>query len=301
MKKNSIITLCFYQEDKLASVRTDKYSRRIFRAPDLPLVEQQLTDKTTNGLLATDQKGSVLRAKSVNDEETHTYSPYGQTSTLPALLTLLGFNGEAIEPSVNSYLLGSGHRIYNPSLMRFYSPDQLSPFAAGGINSYMYCNGDPIGKIDPSGRVPIFLKPLSSLYKGIKKRFFGRIPKSQRATSSPPQAATPNNRSTDSERTPDPFIQSMARHERADLHRRVRRDIAEAKAYDLTTVPPEILKERLRLHEVYKNRIKLLTLEYKLEPLGLTTGIPSGPMEHPTTGFDSLYNSDTISQIRSPN
>jgi len=37
--------------------------------------------------------------------------------------------------------------------MRFHSPDSFSPFAAGGINAYMYCGGDPVNRIDPSGHM----------------------------------------------------------------------------------------------------------------------------------------------------
>ena len=40
--------------------------------------------------------------------------------------------------------------------MRFYSPDSLSPFDAGGLNSYAYCSGDPLNYSDPSGLHPVF-------------------------------------------------------------------------------------------------------------------------------------------------
>lgn len=55
------------------------------------------------------------------------------------------------------YLLGNGHRAYSPSLMRFCSPDRMSPFEAGGLNVYGYCAGDPINRHDPSGRIPQWL------------------------------------------------------------------------------------------------------------------------------------------------
>ncbi|EPJ83956.1 hypothetical protein CFII68_18000, partial [Pseudomonas sp. CFII68] len=42
-------------------------------------------------------------------------------------------------------------RAFNPVLMRFNSPDSSSPFGEGGLNSYAYCIGDPINRIDPTG------------------------------------------------------------------------------------------------------------------------------------------------------
>ncbi|BAP42779.1 RHS repeat-associated core domain-containing protein [Pseudomonas sp. 21LCFQ02] len=62
-----------------------------------------------------------------------------------------GFNGELPDPLTGHYLLGHGYRAYNPVLMRFNSPDSLSPFAEGGINAYAYCAGDPANRSDRSG------------------------------------------------------------------------------------------------------------------------------------------------------
>jgi hypothetical protein len=33
----------------------------------------------------------------------------------------------------------------------FFSPDNFSPFAKGGLNSYVYCTNDPVNNRDPSG------------------------------------------------------------------------------------------------------------------------------------------------------
>ncbi len=49
------------------------------------------------------------------------------------------------------YLLGNGYRAFNPVLMRFNSPDSLSPFGKGGLNAYAYCAGDPVNRVDPTG------------------------------------------------------------------------------------------------------------------------------------------------------
>ncbi|RMV69560.1 hypothetical protein ALP05_02115 [Pseudomonas caricapapayae] len=65
---------------------------------------------------------------------------------------LPGFNGELLDSITGHYLLGNGYRAYNPVLMRFNSPDSLSPFGKGGLNAYAYCAGDPVNRSDPDGR-----------------------------------------------------------------------------------------------------------------------------------------------------
>ena len=66
---------------------------------------------------------------------------------------VLGFNGERADPISGHYHLGNGYRAYSPVLMRFTCPDSWSPFGAGGINPYAYCEGDPINRADPSGHM----------------------------------------------------------------------------------------------------------------------------------------------------
>jgi RHS repeat-associated protein len=70
-------------------------------------------------------------------------------------LSLLGFNGEEKDPVTGYYFLGNGYRAFNPLLMRFNSPDVLSPFDRGGLNPYTYCLGDPINNVDPTGNSAI--------------------------------------------------------------------------------------------------------------------------------------------------
>jgi len=81
------------------------------------------------------------------------YPPYG---ALPAAIgPRLAYCGQAREASTGFYHLGNGYRSYDPCLMRFLSPDALSPFAKGGINAYTYCAGDPINYQDRNGRAPL--------------------------------------------------------------------------------------------------------------------------------------------------
>lgn len=81
------------------------------------------------------------------------YMPYGYRSVAHVVSSLLGFNGQRLEAH-GLYLLGNGRRTYCPNLMRFYSPDKLSPFGVGGLNAYAYVLGDPVNKDDPTGQMP---------------------------------------------------------------------------------------------------------------------------------------------------
>lgn len=100
-------------------------------------------------LLAPDPRQSALAALTQTGLHRATYDAYGHRSG--AAVVRSGFNGQLREPQ-GWYHLGNGHRIYNPVLMRFHSPDQLSPFDKGGLNAYAYCVGDPVNHTDPSGQ-----------------------------------------------------------------------------------------------------------------------------------------------------
>lgn len=79
------------------------------------------------------------------------YSAYG-FHACSALSTGLAFTGQFLDMKSGCYLLGNGYRAYSPQRMRFNQPDEASPFGRGGVNAYMYCQGDPINRIDPTGR-----------------------------------------------------------------------------------------------------------------------------------------------------
>lgn len=85
------------------------------------------------------------------------YTPYGLLHPKTAASSL-GFNGQRKAPVTDGYPLGNGYRIYSPSLMRFHSPDWLSPFGAGGNNSYAYCENDPLNHVDPSGQAKFVVR-----------------------------------------------------------------------------------------------------------------------------------------------
>ncbi|MHC8305644.1 RHS repeat-associated core domain-containing protein [Pseudomonas sp. PB3P13] len=144
-------TLRFYQGDRLS--RTEQGDQKIdyLYLGDQPLGQQEQGDPAQTLLLLTDGKNSVLAEGGQDELRKAVYGAYGHRNPDDDLKCLLGFNGEVRDQTSGWYLLGQGYRAYNPTLMRFHSPDSLSPFGAGGINPYCYCAGDPINFTDPTG------------------------------------------------------------------------------------------------------------------------------------------------------
>ena len=140
----------FYCKSRLTTEIQGATRYSIVQHGDQLLAQQQIENGVyTTSLLGTDQQRSVLQTVNKNHPPQRvSYSPYGFHPYLNALLNLLGFNGERPDPVTGNYLLGNGYRVFNQALMRFSSPDSLSPFKEGGLNSYTYCLGDPINRSD---------------------------------------------------------------------------------------------------------------------------------------------------------
>ena len=118
-------------------------------------------------LLATDRHGSVLHLHALPATPPMSYTAFGYRLFAIGLSSMMGFNGQLQEQTLLGYLLGNGYRLYNPVLMRFVSPDSLSPFFSGGGNAYVYCGNDPMNTIDPSGHVR--LKSTSKMWIETRK------------------------------------------------------------------------------------------------------------------------------------
>ena len=105
-------------------------------------------------LLATALENTPIQAITAGTRDSFVFTAYGHrlAATGPPSL---GYNGELFQALTGHYLLGNGYRAYNPVLMRFNSPDSLSPFGKGGLNGYAYCAGDPVNRVDPSGHINI--------------------------------------------------------------------------------------------------------------------------------------------------
>jgi RHS repeat-associated protein len=142
----------FYQEDDLVTEMGDQVQLSILRHGEEPLAQHQTVSGVDDTLLlATDRAHSVLRILAGTNRQQRVYTAYGYRTGESGLSSLLEFNGEAPDAITGHYLLGQGTRAFNPILMRFNSPDELSPFDSGGINPYAYCGGDPINRYDPTG------------------------------------------------------------------------------------------------------------------------------------------------------
>lgn len=88
----------------------------------------------------------------------------------------LAFCGEYRDPVTGNYPLGNGHRIYTSSLMRFQSPDTLSPFDEGGLNAYVYCLGDPVNHRDPTGqKAEDYVLPVLSILTNVLGLFISGL------------------------------------------------------------------------------------------------------------------------------
>jgi len=141
----------FYRNNELVAETNGTDSTTFVRAEGVVLAEHPVGGDSGVRLLVGDDKNSVLGEISQQGITHHAYFPYGYLTDAALANSLLGYNGERREGQTGWYLLGKGYRVFNPLMMRFHSPDNLSPFGEGGLNAYMYCAGDPINHVDPTG------------------------------------------------------------------------------------------------------------------------------------------------------
>lgn len=148
------------------------------------MTQDHKTSSVTN-LLITDGPGSVLHL--VSSHIYYTYTPFGYDAPRANGGPLLGFNSQLLDLSC-TYLLGNGYRAYNPTTMRFNSPDSLSPFNGGGINAYVYCSNDPINNVDPSGHIQRPLLQANATYRAHNGTLYRAMPidGQQRMVQAPP-------------------------------------------------------------------------------------------------------------------
>lgn len=182
----------FYQKDRFVTEIQGASQRQIFLSDDVLLAEMQSVRDSHISLLMTDGQRSVIQTTGSRSS----YTPYGHRASGGEMCSVLGYTGERIDSVTRHYLLGNGHRAFNPVLMRFNSPDSLSPFGKGGRNCYAYCEGDPVNRRDPTGKwsvhgwfanaflevvgdyvVPYIPRRAVAWIPGVGNRNFGRVSK----------------------------------------------------------------------------------------------------------------------------
>ena len=165
----------FYNQSRMTTELDGTQSYSVFQQ-DGQLLAQRRRDRTKDecSLLGTDLQQSVLHVVGADKRHVIAYNPYGHRPVENGLISLLGFNGERADPVTGHYLLGNGYRAFNPVLMRFNSPDSWSPFGRGGINSYGYCGGEPINRVDRNGHFFGLVSLINILKFAMVKRL-GRV------------------------------------------------------------------------------------------------------------------------------
>ncbi|WP_318654590.1 RHS repeat-associated core domain-containing protein, partial [Pseudomonas sp. MWU13-2100] len=139
----------FYQEGEVATVLHGAQSSSFVRGDEQLLAERQGETEHTL-LLVCDASNSVSSESAGGAPNAIAYTAYGHPSAARPITSRLGFNGELAEVNTGWQLLGNGYRAYNPVLKRFHSPDSMSPFDRGGLNSYAYVTSPP-NESDPTG------------------------------------------------------------------------------------------------------------------------------------------------------
>lgn len=135
----------FYKNGQLSSAIGNTQPITLFAAANTPLAERSAETLLT----AVNSQNSITNSSHPDRIQSLTYSVYGHSR----IDRVLGYTGQRNDRLTNLYYLGNGYRAFSPNMMRFLSPDSLSPFGPGGINSYCYCSGDPTNNVDPSGHV----------------------------------------------------------------------------------------------------------------------------------------------------
>ncbi|WP_239986403.1 RHS repeat-associated core domain-containing protein [Pseudomonas congelans] len=160
-------TRLFYQKSRLATQIQGQIQYTLLRTDEYLLAQRRMENNQSDcALLATDQQQSVIAAQGL----AFAYTPYGDHHPAAGPMNLPGFTGQRVDPVTGHYLLGNGYRAFNPVLMRFNSPDSLSPFGEGGVNAYGYCGGDPVNRMDANGHVPSLLRPLLKVMRFFKPK-----------------------------------------------------------------------------------------------------------------------------------
>ncbi|WP_409312973.1 RHS repeat-associated core domain-containing protein [Pseudomonas putida] len=178
MSRRDQIFRRFYQGQQLCTLLTQDEAWMALRA-NRELISEQLLPQGRAPytiLPGADSSRSVISTKNAKALTNLAYTPYGYTKERFPSSGRLRFNGQLPEASISCYLLGS-YRLFSSCLMRFFTPDAWSPFGAGGLNAYAYCENDPLNHSDPSGhgKVPNKSARPSSPTQKLHKEATGKL------------------------------------------------------------------------------------------------------------------------------
>ncbi|MFG0629875.1 RHS repeat domain-containing protein, partial [Pseudomonas sp. xss_2] len=121
-------------------------------------IAQQSTDSSLPILLHTNASHSVIAEYQGGQQHPFVYDAYGAHDGDDLRMSLLGYNGEYLDPEHACYPLGRGLRFYFPGDRRFRQADPVGLTNAVEFARYGYCKGNPVMLLDPSGRTatPLF-------------------------------------------------------------------------------------------------------------------------------------------------
>lgn len=140
----------FYQNGRITTELGGSTPRSVFQHKGGLLAQSTLGFGASASIMVVDSGNTVMAELNHVAKAQFPYTPYGGRPAQSELNNPFAFNGERLSSVANCYLLC--YRAFSYARMRFGSPDNLSPFGKGGLNAYMYCAGDPINYVDPTGR-----------------------------------------------------------------------------------------------------------------------------------------------------
>lgn len=113
------------------------------------------SDSDTTAYLHTNHLGAVEAATDARGQQVWraSYQPYGKVAVHGDARNDFQFNlrlpGQYEDAETGLYY--NDHRYYDPAQGRYLTPDPLGPM--GGLNNYVYADGNPLKYIDPSGLI----------------------------------------------------------------------------------------------------------------------------------------------------